>query len=122
MAKIKGEQEGKETKQAAEKMGCMAEVDLTGLGVALITPFKEDGSIDFDALPRLVDYQLENGTDYIVALGTTAETPTLFRQEKNEVVRCIVERVNGRVPVVMGVGGNNTAALWMSCKPPISPA
>jgi 4-hydroxy-tetrahydrodipicolinate synthase len=111
VAKIKGEQEGKETKQAAEKMGCMAEVDLTGLGVALITPFKEDGSIDFDALPRLVDYQLENGTDYIVALGTTAETPTLFRQEKNEVVRCIVERVNGRVPVVMGVGGNNTAAL-----------
>lgn len=89
----------------------MAKVDLTGLGVALITPFRADGSIDFDALPRLVDYQLENGTDYIVALGTTAETPTLSSSEKREVVRCIVKRVDGRGPVVMGVGGNNTAAL-----------
>ncbi|MGI6573998.1 MAG: 4-hydroxy-tetrahydrodipicolinate synthase [Fermentimonas sp.] len=89
----------------------MTKVDLTGLGVALITPFKVDGSIDFDALPRLVDYQLENGTDYIVALGTTAETPTLSRSEKMDVVSCIVERVDGRVPVVMGMGGNNTASL-----------
>ncbi len=89
----------------------MTRVDFTGLGVALITPFKEDYSIDFEALSQLVDYQLENGTDYIVALGTTAETPTLFKPEKKEVVRCIVEQVNGRVPVVMGVGGNNTADL-----------
>lgn len=89
----------------------MTKVDLTGLGVALITPFKKDGSIDFEALSRLVDYQLENDTDYIVALGTTAETPTLSKSEKTEVVRCIVSQVNGRVPIVMGVGGNNTTEL-----------
>ncbi len=89
----------------------MTKVNFKGLGVALITPFREDGSIDFEALSRLLDYQLENGTDYIVALGTTAETPTLSRQEKAEVVRFIVDKINGRIPVVMGVGGNNTAAL-----------
>ncbi|MDD2512851.1 MAG: 4-hydroxy-tetrahydrodipicolinate synthase [Proteiniphilum sp.] len=86
----------------------MTKVTFTGLGVALITPFKEDESVDHEALSRLVDYQVENGTDYIVALGTTAETPTLSKKEKGEVVRLIVEKVNGRIPVVMGVGGNNT--------------
>lgn len=82
-----------------------------GLGVALITPFSDSNSIDFDALSRLVEYQLANGTDYLVALGTTAETPTLSKKEKTEVVRCIVNQTKGRVPVVMGVGGNNTAEL-----------
>ena len=62
----------------------MPTVDLKGLGVALITPFKEDNSIDFDALGRLVEYQLENGTDYLVALGTTAETPTLGQRKKQK--------------------------------------
>lgn len=89
----------------------MSKVNLRGLGVALITPFNEDGSIDFEALSRLLDYQLENGTDYIVALGTTAETPTLSKKEKADIVRFIVEKINGRIPVVMGVGGNNTAEL-----------
>ena len=89
----------------------MSNFHFQGLGVALITPFREDGSIDFDALSRLLDFQLENGTDYIVALGTTAETPTLHKNEKAEIVRFIVEKVNGRKPVVMGVGGNNTAEL-----------
>ena len=89
----------------------MSNIHFQGLGVALITPFREDGSIDFDALSRLLDFQLENGTDYIVALGTTAETPTLCKNEKAEVVRFIVEKVNGRKPVVMGIGGNNTAEL-----------
>lgn len=89
----------------------MTNIHLQGLGVALITPFREEGGIDFDALSRLLDFQLENGTDYIVALGTTAETPTLNKNEKAEIVRFIVERVNGRVPVVMGVGGNNTAEI-----------
>ncbi len=89
----------------------MSKVNFKGLGVALITPFNEDGSIDFEALSRLLEYQLENGTDYIVALGTTAETPTLSKKEKADVVRFIVEKINGRIPVVMGVGGNNTAAL-----------
>lgn len=89
----------------------MSKVNFKGLGVALITPFNEDGSIDFEALSRLLEYQLENGTDYIVALGTTAETPTLSKKEKADVVRFIVEKINGRIPVVMGVGGNNTAEL-----------
>jgi len=89
----------------------MSKVNFKGLGVALITPFNKDGSIDFEALSRLLEYQLENGTDYIVALGTTAETPTLSKKEKADVVRFIVEKINGRIPVVMGVGGNNTAAL-----------
>ncbi len=89
----------------------MSKVDLTGLGVALITPFKEDNSIDYEALSRLVHFHLENGTDYIVALGTTAETPTLSKNEKNDVSRFIVEQVNGRIPVVLGLGGNNTSDL-----------
>ncbi|RNC66289.1 4-hydroxy-tetrahydrodipicolinate synthase [Proteiniphilum sp. X52] len=89
----------------------MSKFDLTGLGVALITPFKEDNSIDYGALSRLVRFHLESGTDYIVALGTTAETPTLSKKEKREVVRFIVEQVNGEIPVVMGIGGNNTADL-----------
>lgn len=89
----------------------MSKVDLKGLGVALITPFKEDGSVDYVALSRLVEFHLESGTDYIVALGTTAETPTLSKKEKADVVGFIVDQVNGKVPVVMGVGGNNTAEL-----------
>jgi len=87
----------------------MTNIHLQGLGVALITPFREDGAIDFDALSRLLDFQLENGTDYIVALGTTAETPTLGKNEKAEIVRFVVEKVKDRIPVVMGVGGNNTS-------------
>lgn len=89
----------------------MTELNLRGLGVALITPFNNDGSVDFEALSRLIDFQLDNGTNYIVVLGTTAETPTLSMQEKKEVSRFIVNIVNGRVPVVLGIGGNNTAAL-----------
>lgn len=76
--------------------------------MALITPFNEDGSIDWGSLSNIIEYQISNGTDYIVALGTTAETPTLSKQEKTEVTRFIVEKVNGRIPVVKGVGGNNT--------------
>lgn len=87
----------------------MPQVDLRGLGVALITPFKENNSIDYEALSRLLQFHLESGTDYIVALGTTAETPTLSKSEKHEIVRFIVQQVDGKVPVVMGLGGNNTA-------------
>ena len=61
----------------------MARINLSGMGVALITPFKEDESIDFDAFARLLDYQIQNGTDYLVVLGTTAETPTLSEDEKD---------------------------------------
>ena len=64
----------------------MAEISLKGMGVALITPFKEDESVDYEALGRLVDYQVQNGTDYLVVLGTTAETPTLTEEEKRNII------------------------------------
>ena len=86
----------------------MADINLRGMGVALITPFKEDESVDYDALSRLVDYQLQNGTDYLVVLGTTAETPTLTEEEKKEIINLIVTKVNGRIPIVLGLGGNCT--------------
>ena len=82
-----------------------------GMGVALVTPFKTDGSVDFSALARLVDYQLKNGTDYLVVLGTTAETPTLSAEEQLEITQFIVEKVNGKLPIVLGMGGNDTRAL-----------
>lgn len=81
------------------------------MGVALITPFKDDESVDYDALLRLVDYQLQNGTDYLVVLGTTAETPTLTEDEKKQIVELVVSRVNGRIPIILGEGGNNTRAI-----------
>lgn len=84
---------------------------LTGMGVALITPFKEDDSIDYSALGRLVDYQIKNGIDYLVVLGTTAETATLTLDEKKELQSYIINRVKGRVPIVLGVGGNCTKAI-----------
>lgn len=84
---------------------------LMGMGIALITPFKKDGSVDFDALERLVDYQIENGTDYLVILGTTAETPTLTEEEKDEIARVVIAKTNKRLPIVMGIGGNNTRTV-----------
>lgn len=89
----------------------MARINLSGIGVALITPFKEDESIDFDAFARLLDYQIQNGTDYLVVLGTTAETPTLSEDEKDEIKRFVVERTRGRIPLVLGVGSNNTRSV-----------
>lgn len=89
----------------------MSKVDLTGLGVALVTPFKSDESVDYEALEQLLDFQISNGTDYIVALGTTAETPTLTDDEQKDIVRFIVDKVAGRLPVMVGVGGNCTASL-----------
>ena len=81
------------------------------MGVALITPFKEDESVDYEALARLVDYQLQNGTDYLVVLGTTAETPTLTEEEKKDIINLVVTKVNGRIPIVLGVGGNCTRSV-----------
>ena len=81
------------------------------MGVALVTPFKQDKSIDFDALARLLEYQIKSGVDYLVVLGTTAETATLTPDEKHRVRDFVVERVAGRVPLVIGIGGNNTMAL-----------
>ena len=84
---------------------------LTGMGVALITPFTDDESVDFNALGRLIDYQIKNGIDYLVALGTTAETATLTEDEKKDLIVFIVNRVKGRVPIVLGLGGNCTKSL-----------
>ena len=82
-----------------------------GLGIALITPFKEDGSVDYEALIRLVDYQLSNGTDFFCILATTGETPVLTPAEKQKIKDTIVDYVQGRVPIRMGGGGYNTAAV-----------
>ena len=89
---------------------------LRGMGVALITPFKEDGAVDYEALLRLVDYQLQNGTDFLCVLGTTAETPTLSKEEKEKVKRTVIDRVNGRIPILLGVGSNSTQAVVDSVK------
>ncbi len=89
----------------------MTHINLSGMGVALITPFKEDESIDFDALARLIEYQIQNGTDYLVVLGTTAETPTLTESEKMAIQDFVLERAKGRIPLVLGVSGNNTRAV-----------
>ena len=89
----------------------MAQNKFRGLGVALITPFQADGSIDFDALDRLVEYQIQGRVDFLCIMGTTAETPTLSRKEKRLLKERLVERVAGRVPLLMGCGGNNTAAI-----------
>lgn len=86
------------------------------MGVALITPFKEDDSVDYDALLRLVDYQLQNGTDFLCVLGTTAETPTLTKEEKDKIKRLIIERVNGRIPILLGVSSNCTRAVVETLK------
>lgn len=82
-----------------------------GLGIALVTPFTKEGKVDFTALRRLLDYQLSNGIDFICLLGTTAETPTLSVEERQQVKDLVVEKVNGQVPILMGCGGNNTAAV-----------
>ena len=81
------------------------------MGVALITPFKEDGSVDYAALLRLVDYQLQNNTDFLCVLGTTAETPTLTSDEKQRITQLVIERVNGRIPILLGVGSNCTQTV-----------
>ena len=82
-----------------------------GLGIALITPFKDDGSVDYDALVNLVKYQLDNGADFFCILATTGEAPCLTREEKDELTRVIKKVVNGRVPILKYCGGNNTAAV-----------
>ncbi|MCF0193950.1 MAG: 4-hydroxy-tetrahydrodipicolinate synthase [Bacteroidaceae bacterium] len=89
----------------------MATNKFKGLGVALITPFKSNGDIDFNALRRLVDYQLHSGVDFMCIMGTTAETPTLSSDEKKELKTRLVEQIGGRVPILMGCGGNNTRAI-----------
>ena len=81
---------------------------LIGTGVALVTPFKKDFSVDVEALKAIVNFQIDNGIDYLVVLGTTAESATLSKEEKELVIKTVVEANKGRLPLVLGVGGNNT--------------
>lgn len=87
-----------------------------GTGVALITPFNADLSIDFDALERLVEYNIANGTDYIVISGTTGESITVTPEEKKELVNFIAKVNKGRIPLVLGIGGNNTTSVIKEIK------
>ena len=89
----------------------MAQNKFKGLGIALVTPFKADGSVDYEALVRLVDFQLSHGADFLCILGTTAETPTLTAEEKRQIRDVVVQRAGGRVPLLMGCGGNCTSAV-----------
>lgn len=82
-----------------------------GLGIALITPFSSDGSVDYVTLSRLLDYQLKNGADFFCILATTGETPTLTKEEKQRIKELVVEKVGDKVPILMGCGGNNTAEV-----------
>ena len=85
--------------------------ELIGTGVALVTPFNDDLTVDHDALANIVNYNIENGTDYLVISGTTGESVTITKQEKLEIIKTISKANNGRLPLVLGIGGNNTAAV-----------
>jgi len=89
----------------------MARNKFKGMGIALITPFTKAGAVDYDALRRLLDYQLTNGVDFLCILATTGETPCLTESEKQQIKDIVVEKVKGSIPILMGVGGNNTAAV-----------
>lgn len=87
-----------------------------GTGVALITPFNDDFSVDYKSLENIVEFTLSNGADFLVALGTTSEAPTLSQEEKDKVLRTIVNTANKRCPIMLGMGGNNTMSLLNSIK------
>ncbi|MBF6640733.1 4-hydroxy-tetrahydrodipicolinate synthase [Flavobacterium sp. J49] len=89
---------------------------LIGTGVALVTPFKKDFSVDVEALKAIVNFQVDNGIDYLVVLGTTAETATLSKDEKELVIKTIVEANKGRLPLILGVGSNNTQEVVAELK------
>lgn len=89
---------------------------LIGTGVALVTPFKKDFSLDVDALRAIVNFQIDNGIDYLVVLGTTAESATLSKEEKELVIQTVVQTNKGRLPLVLGVGGNNTQEVVAELK------
>ncbi len=94
----------------------MAHLNILGMGVALVTPFTKNKDIDYPGLKRVIDHVIDNGADFIVALGTTGETPTLFEKEKTDVKNFIREQSQGRIPLVIGVGGNNTAEIVRQLK------
>lgn len=87
-----------------------------GTGVALVTPFKQDHSIDFDGLKKLVHHQIDNGTNYLVIMGTTGESPTISKSEKQAILDCVRTENNGRLPLVLGMGGNHTLEIAENLK------
>ena len=89
----------------------MVENIFRGLGIALVTPFTSSGEIDYPSLEKLIEYQLANGADFLCILATTGETPCLSVEERVSIKQFVVEKVAGRVPILMGCGGNNTLAL-----------
>jgi 4-hydroxy-tetrahydrodipicolinate synthase len=94
----------------------MNSVNFRGTGVALITPFKSDLTIDYSSLEKLINFNIENGIDYFVSLGTTGESVTLSKEEKKAVWKFTAEKVKGRIPLVAGIGGNNTMEIIESLK------
>ena len=92
----------------------MSKSPFSGTGVAVITPFTSSLEVDYKSLRQLINYLIENDTDYLVAMGTTAESPTISVEEKKKIFDCFVKTTANRVPLVMGLGGNNTAALAQS--------
>ncbi|HEX9826903.1 MAG TPA: dihydrodipicolinate synthase family protein, partial [Flavobacteriaceae bacterium] len=82
-----------------------------GTGVALITPFNSDLSVDYDALTNIVNYNIDNGTNYLVVSGTTGESVTVSKEEKKQITKTVIDANKGRLPIVLGIGGNNTAAI-----------
>jgi len=90
--------------------------DIKGTGVAIVTPFHNYGTIDFTSLEKLINHIIEGGADFIVAMGTTSETATLTADEKKAVLDCVLEVVNGKLPIVLGIGGNSTQAVISTIK------
>lgn len=89
---------------------------LFGAGTALVTPFKENGEVDFTSLEKLIEFQISNGVNYLVILGTTGETPTLLKEEKKQIIQAVKSTNQNRVPLVLGFGGNNTQLLLNELK------
>ena len=89
---------------------------LIGMGVALVTPFKHNGEVDFEALSKIVEFNIQNGTDYLVISGTTGESVTITKEEKSEIIQNIIKTNAGRLPLVIGIGGNNTREVVLELK------
>ena len=89
---------------------------LIGMGVALVTPFKHNGEVDFEALSKIVEFNIQNGTDYLVICGTTGESVTITKEEKSEIIHNIIKTNAGRLPLVIGIGGNNTKEVVRELK------
>ena len=89
---------------------------LIGMGVALVTPFKHNGEVDFEALSKIVEFNIQNGTDYLVISGTTGESVTITKEEKSKIIQNIIKTNAGRLPLVIGIGGNNTKEVVRELK------